>query len=329
MKQALFYQKKSGNNVQCDLCPRNCTISPDKTGVCNVRKNIDGKLYSLVYEKPCSVSIDPIEKKPLYHFLPGSKALSIGTIGCNFFCKGCQNFDIARAKSEEHQFKTVSCQEVVQIARQKNCPIIAYTYNEPTVFYEYMLDTVKLAKEQGIKNIAVSNGYINEAPLRELCKVLDGVNIDLKSFSTAFYKEYTKGSIEPVKRTIKILKEEGIYFEITNLLIPGLNDDLVEFENMCKWIATLSKDTVLHISRFFPFYRAKDIAPTPEKTIDQAARIARKHLNYVYVGNMGREQHTLCPACAKIVVERGLLGVKVIMENGKCSCGKEIPGIWN
>ena len=221
MKKALYYKKLKDNIVQCELCPRFCAIKPDEIGQCGVRKNDNGELYSTVYSRPCAVHVDPIEKKPLYHFLPGAGALSIATIGCNFFCGFCQNWQISKADSEniDKKYEKLEPEKVITLCKKNDCRIMSYTYTEPTIFYEYMVDIAKLAGKEGIKNTMVSNGYINEAPLRELCKLMDGANIDLKAFRNDFYKDVCKGTLEPVLKTLKILKKEGVWVEVTNLVV--------------------------------------------------------------------------------------------------------------
>ncbi len=328
MKEALYWKKEKGK-IRCELCPQNCLISEGKVGFCGVRKNIKGKLISLVYAKPCSINLDPIEKKPLYHFLPGEAALSIGTIGCNFACKFCQNWEISKAKPNISNFRIVNSEEIIKITKENNAKIIAYTYTEPTIFYEYMLDIAKLAKKEGIKNVIVSNGFIQEEPLKELVKYIDGANIDLKAFDDNFYKKYCSGKLKPVLKTLKILKNNNVWLEITNLIIPGLNDDIEQIEQMCKWISKeLGKDVPLHFSRFFPMYKMDHIESTPTKTLEKAAKIAKKYLNYVYIGNVPADDNTYCPDCNKEVISRERFSSSNNLINGKCSCGYKIPGVW-
>ncbi|HHE36723.1 MAG TPA: AmmeMemoRadiSam system radical SAM enzyme [Candidatus Woesearchaeota archaeon] len=333
MKEALYYKKLDRNITKCELCPRFCIIKPGERGLCGVRQNIKGKLFSLVYNRPCAMHTDPIEKKPLYHFMPGAKAFSIATIGCNFFCGFCQNWQISRADANniEKHYAEVRPEKVVELCKEKNCGIISYTYTEPTIFYEYMLDIARLATEQNIKNTIVSNGYINEKPLRELCKVLDGANIDLKAFTNEFYKEVCKGTLEPVLRSLRILKEEGVWLELTNLVVPGLNDDFDKIEEMCKWIAKeLGRDVPLHFSRFHPDYVMTEGEPTPLESLEKAKGIAEKYLDYVYLGNIGGESNTLCPRCGAVVIRRGVFGlVDNKLVQGKCpECDEKIAGVF-
>ena len=329
MKEALFY-KKLKNKVQCNLCPHNCVIEEEKTGKCGVRKNIEGKLFSLVYNKPVAIQVDPLTKKPLYHFLPGSKALSIGTVGCNLFCLNCQNYHISRANPEEYQVNEVSAEQIIKLAKENKCESIAFTYNEPIIFYEYMLDIAKLAKKNGIKNVIVSNGYINEGPLKELCKYIDAANIDLKAMDNKFYEKYCGARLSPVLNCLKILKKEKVYFEITNLIIPGANDKSKDIERLVKWISENLNDIVLHFSRFFPMYKLEDVKETPIKTMEMAKKIGEKYLSYVYLGNINSGSNTYCRKCNKLLIERkGYFVGRINIKNSKCTgCGEKIIGVF-
>ena len=333
MKEALYYKKLGKSLVKCELCPRMCIIKPDNPGLCGVRKNIKGRLYSLVYARPCAVHIDPIEKKPLYHFMPGARAFSIATIGCNFFCGFCQNWQISKAEAGnmEGVYEEVEPKKVIELCKQNKCSIMSYTYTEPTIFYEYMMDIAKLARKNNIKNTIVSNGYVNEEPLRELCKVLDGANIDLKAFTNDFYQKVCKGTLEPVLKSLKILKEEGVWVEVTNLVVPGLNDDFKKVEEMCKWIGeNLGRDVPIHFSRFHPDYKMTDKEPTKLETLEKAKEIAEEYLDYVYLGNIGGESNTFCPKCKAVIIERGIFSpTEKKVKEGKCpECGEKIAGVW-
>jgi len=333
MKEALYYNKLKKNLVKCQLCPWLCIIQLDKRGMCGVRQNVKGKLYSLVYARPCAVHVDPIEKKPLYHFLPGERAFSIATIGCNFFCGFCQNWQISKADAGniEKEYDELAPERIVEDCNKNNCKIISYTYTEPTIFYEYMLDIAKLAKKEGIKNTIVSNGYISEAPLRELCKYIDGANIDLKAFTPDFYSKVCKGKLDHVLNTLKIMKQEGVWLEITNLIVPGLNDDFKKIEEMCKWISKeLGKDVPLHFSRFHPDYKMTDGQATPMETLEKAKKIAEKYLDYVYIGNVAGESNTICPNCKSVNIRRNMLNlIENKLVNGKCfKCSYKIAGVW-
>ncbi|MBD3354674.1 AmmeMemoRadiSam system radical SAM enzyme [Candidatus Woesearchaeota archaeon] len=288
MKEALYYEVLERKKTRCRICPRNCIIENGKRGFCRARENQDGKLYSLVYAAPCSVNIDPIEKKPLYHFLPRTKTFSIGTAGCNLRCKFCQNWKISQAMPEDLPLIELSTNKAVETAKAEGCKSISYTYTEPSIFYEYVLDTAKLAKKKGLKNVMVSNGFINHEPLKKWCKYMDAASIDLKSFSDDFYRKYTGAWIKPVLETLKILKKEKVWIEITNLIIPGLNDDMEEIKEMCRWIKKeLGEEVPLHFSRFFPDYIMKDIGPTRKETLFKAKEVAEKAgLKNIHLGNI-------------------------------------------
>ena len=334
MKQALYYKQLENNIVQCELCPKKCVIKEGKTGDCRTRKNIKGELISLVYGRAVAFNIDPIEKKPLYHFLPGSKAFSIGTTGCNLHCQHCQNYDTSQAEANEFNGHTLLPEDIVKIAKDKKCESISYTYNEPTVFYEYMLDSAKIAKKQGIKNTIVSNGFINKEPLKELCKYIDAANIDLKSFNNDFYKKTCGAWLEPVLNSLKILKENNIWLEITNLIIPTLNDDLKEIKKMCMWIKeNLGKDVPLHFSAFYPTYKLLDKPRTSEQILMKARDIALKEgLEFVYVGNIQTEaNNTYCPNCNELLIKRdGFFVAENKIENNQCyKCNRKIAGVFN
>ncbi|MCM8795782.1 MAG: AmmeMemoRadiSam system radical SAM enzyme [Candidatus Omnitrophica bacterium] len=334
LKEALFYEKLDHKIVQCHLCPRNCIIPPTRRGFCGVRENREGILYSLSYAKPVAIHIDPIEKKPLFHFLPGTTAFSIATAGCNLRCKFCQNWEISQAKPEDVEYLYLEPEDLVKKVKLSGSPTIAYTYTEPTIFYEYMLETAKLAKEVGIRNIMHSAGYINEAPLRQLAKYLDAANIDLKGFSDEYYAKMSEGTLEPVLKTLKVLKEEGVHLEITNLVLSGFNDDEDTLVKMCLWIKeNLGPDTPLHFSRAFPMYKMLHLNPTPVETLERARKIALDcGLKYVYIGNVAGHpaENTYCPKCGKILIERkGYFILQNNIEDGKCKfCGEKIEGVW-
>lgn len=333
LKECMFYEKLKDNKIQCHLCPRHCMIEEGKRGNCNVRENQKGRLYSLVYAKPCAIAIDPIEKKPLYHFMPGSSVYSIGTAGCNLHCKFCQNWTTSQAAPEEVTSMTITPKQVIEEAEYQGCHAIAYTYNEPIIFYEYVLDCAKLAKKKGIKNIIVCNGFINPEPLEEWCKYIDAANIDLKAFTDKFYKEVTGAWIKPVLESLKTIKKQGVWLEITNLIIPTLNDKPAEIKKMCKWIKeNIGTTTPLHFTAFYPCYKLIDIKPTPKATLIKAKSIADKEgLKYVYIGNVPaeKESNTYCPKCGNLLLERGWFNItQNNIKKGKCSCGHEAEGIW-
>ncbi len=334
MKEALYYKKLKNKIVNCNLCPANCVIKQGNFGNCGARKNIDGKLYSLVYGKPVSISIDPIEKKPLYHFFPGSFALSIGTLGCNMHCLHCQNYDISQAKADEFVGREVEPKEIVEKAIENNCRSISYTYNEPTIFYEYVLETAKLAKKKGIKNIMVTNGYINKEPLKELYPLIDGANIDLKALDEDFYKKVCFTRLKPVLESIKEIKKTGTWIEITNLIIPGYNDSKEKIEKLVKWVKeNLGVKVPLHFSAFYPTNKMLDVPRTSPETLLKAKRIALKEgLRYVYLGNTALEDsgNTYCPKCNKLLIERGWFKVyKNNIKKNLCPfCDDKIDGIF-
>jgi pyruvate formate lyase activating enzyme len=288
LKEAMYYEKLEDGNVRCVLCPHNCVIKPGAAGICGVRKNTGGVLYSLIYEKVSSIAFDPIEKKPLYKFHPGTYILSAGSAGCNFRCPFCQNYSIARTEPEKVETADITSAQLVSKALnmvpQGNIGI-AYTYNEPTVWYEYVYETAKLAKEKGLLNVLVTNGFINPEPLDNILPFIDAMNIDLKGYSEGFYRDIVKGKLESVKATIAASSRK-CHVEITTLVIPGLNDSPEEMEEMSKWIASLSPDIPLHLSRFFPRYQMQDRPVTPLNTLTELQSIASGHLNNVYIGNV-------------------------------------------
>ncbi|MGE5626703.1 MAG: AmmeMemoRadiSam system radical SAM enzyme [Solirubrobacterales bacterium] len=288
LKEAMYYEKKENNKVLCRLCPNYCYIPQGKRGSCGVRENIEGMLYSLNYGKISALALDPIEKKPLYNFHPGSSILSAGSLGCNFKCPFCQNYSIARLELEEVEAVYISSEELVNRAlslKDKGNIGIAYTYNEPTVWYEYILDTAKLAVRKGLVNVLVTNGYISPEPLKELLPYIHAMNIDLKGYTSEYYRDIVKGNLEAVKSTIEISSKQ-CHVEITTLIVPELNDSPEVIEEMAKWISSLSPDIPLHLSRFFPRFEMADKIPTPIKTLYDLKVIAEKYLNYVFIGNV-------------------------------------------
>lgn len=336
-KEAYYYKKLKNKEVRCKLCPRQCVIPKGQRGFCRVRENINGKLYTLVYSLPVAVHVDPIEKKPLFHFLPSTSAFSIATAGCNLRCSFCQNWQISQAGPEEADTIPFAPKAVVKRALHTESATIAYTYTEPIIFYEYMLDTAKLAKKFGLKNIMHTCGYVNPEPVRELAKYLDGANVDLKSFSDKFYKRYTGGGSgvpKQVLKTLKVLKEEGVWIEITNLIIPNLNDNDKEIRNMCIWIKkNLGPNVPLHFSRFYPAYKMRNLPPTPVQTLERAKKIAEKvGLKFVYIGNVPGHpaENTYCPKCKRLLIRRrGYQITEYNLNKGRCKfCGKKIPGVW-
>lgn len=326
MREALFYRKED-TNQRCLLCPHSCLIKPNERGKCRVRANLDGKLNTLVFGESDSEKlyfhVDPIEKKPLYHFYPGSYSLSFGTPGCNLFCQNCQNWNLSQATPSDISEYFLKPEKIVDLAIQNNCKSISYTYSEPTIFYEYVMETSKIAKEKGIKNVWVTNGFINPKPLKEALPFIDAMNIDLKSFSDEFYNEICGGRLSPILETIKTASKET-HIEITNLLIPTLNDSNEDIEKLVDFVSNLSDEIPLHFSAYHPMYKM-EIPPTPTETIYNAKAIAEKKLKYVYLGNIPTNNDTLCPNCKNIIIKRNNK-LKINLENGKCSfCKTKIP----
>lgn len=331
MKEAAFY-KKTGTVCQCFLCPHFCAIEEGRRGKCGVRKNVKGKLYTLVYGKPCSIAVDPIEKKPFFHFAPGSSAFSLATAGCNLSCKHCQNWEISQQPkhSEEIIGKEVSPGETFRLFRESGAQGMAWTYTEPTVFYEYFRDTAGLDKSRRFFQAWVSNGFTSEAAAKDVSMMIDAANIDYKG-DDSFYRKVCGARLEPVLEALKIYRKSGIWIEITNLVIPGLNDSRDHVLQMVKWIReNLGKETPLHFSAYHPDYRM-DIPPTTADYLEKAVKIADEYLDYVYVGNIFHEREsTFCPGCGKLIIGRkgfSLTESGLEKKNGGffCSCGKKIP----
>lgn len=333
-KLSPYFTSLERGEIQCELCPHRCRVAKGKRGICRVRENRDGEYYSLVYGNPCAVHLDPIEKKPLFHILPGTTSFSLATAGCNFSCKFCQNWEISQAAPEDLYSYEVPPELIVNRAKEIGARSIAYTYAEPTIFYEYMIDIGALVKKSGLLNVYHSNGFINPEPLKNLCKVLDAANIDLKGFSENFYQELCSGNLAPVLETLKTLKQEKVHLEITNLIIPTKNDEMSMVREMCLWIKKeLGAETPIHFSRFYPLYKLKTLPQTPVSTLDKARAMALSvGLEYVYIGNVPRHEgeNTFCPKCKKMLIQRtGYMVGEINVKAGKCKyCGKPIPGIW-
>lgn len=328
------YYVNTPKGIKCQICPNECKMLLNEVSDCRTRINIDNELYCIAYGNPCAVHIDPIEKKPLYHFYPGSKAFSIGTAGCNLACLNCQNWEISQQSPRKTKNYDLPPHKVVQECIDNNCKSIAYTYSDPVAFYEYTFDTSKLAREKGIKNIIVSAGYIHEKPLRDWCQYIDAANIDLKSFSNKIYEMLNAGTLEPVLNTLKILKEENVWLEITNLIVPNWTDDIEMIKKMCVWLAENDfNNTPLHFSRFHPSYQLASLPSTPISILVKARETAiEEGLNYVYIGNVpgNNAVDTYCPNCNKLIIERkGYSILKFEIINNKCNfCNTEIQGIW-
>jgi len=330
IKEAKYYKTLNNEEVVCTLCPRVCKLKPGELGFCRVRKNMGGKLYTLAYGRPVAVHVDPIEKKPLYHFFPGSRILSIGTFGCNLGCLFCQNYDIARAEYRANFSRYLKPEEIIEASVNYNSIGIAYTYNEPTVFAEYVEDISSLAREKGLKNVMVTNGFISKKVLKEVYRYIDAANVDLKSMSSEFYRRYCLGELNPVLDAIIELKSMGIWVEITNLLIPGLNDGHKDIDKLVSWIINSIGDRVpLHFSAFYPCYQMLDRPRTSKSVLDMAREIAlSKGMKYVYEGNVftTEEGNTYCPSCGALLVERSYFDVvRLNVKDGRClKCGNDV-----
>jgi pyruvate formate lyase activating enzyme len=333
-REAMFYSV-TPRGVRCRLCPNECTLRPGEMGDCNNRVNHEGKLYSIAYGNPCAVHVDPVEKKPLQHFHPQSTAFSIATAGCNFICLNCQNWEISQTSPKKTKNYDLMPEKVVEACGKHHCESIAYTYAEPVSFYEYMYDTSRLAHEKGIKNIMVSNGYINREPLVKLAPHLDAANIDLKSFDDDIYLRLNAGKLQPVLDTLVTLKDNGVWVEITNLIVPSWTDDFDMIKRMCNWLVSNGfEEYPLHFSRFHPMFKLTQLPETPLHTLIKARDIAiREGCRYVYVGNVPGKglENTVCPGCGEVVVERrGYSILSNQITKGKCShCGRAINGVWN
>jgi pyruvate formate lyase activating enzyme len=331
--EAAHWEALDRKRVRCKLCPRECAVADMERGYCGVRENREGKYYTLVYGRPAAVHVDPIEKKPLFHYLPGATAYSIGTAGCNMECLFCQNWNLSQFRPEQVESFDLPPDALVSNAKSSGAAAIACTYNEPTVFYEYVRDAAEKSRAAGMPTVMISNGYIQRAPMVELTKSLGAVKIDLKSYSEGFYTETCSGRLQPVLDTLKTLKEQGIWFEIVVLLVTGRNDSVDEVKSLANWVATtLGTDVPLHFSRYFPMYKLK-LPPTPVDTMQKAFDAAKKEgLNFVYVGNieLPGKADTICPGCGAIAIRRlGLMVVSNDLKDGKCpKCARAIPGVW-
>lgn len=322
MQRAKYYVQENEGKVRCLLCPHHCLLQSGQTGICKVRTNKDNILVSDNYGLLSAKHVDPIEKKPLYHYFPGSKIFSIGSVGCNLQCFFCQNCEISQTGVSDFPWlKAYSSEEIVSEALLAPGNIgIAYTYNEPTVFYEYMLDLAKLAKSKDLKNVMVSNGYIEQEPLKDLIPLVDAFNIDLKAFTEEFYRKSTHSHLEPVKQTLLRIREAGKHLEVTNLVIPGFNDNEEIFEKMMDWIANeLGKHTVLHLSKYFPKYQAKQPV-TPVETMLRLKGIAQRYLNYVYLGNVNSKASTYCHNCGALLISRANYNTQIAGLDNKGNC---------
>lgn len=335
IREAMLYRSLAREKVECNLCNHRCQIAPQKFGICRVRQNKDGKLYTHVFGEVIAAHVDPIEKKPLYHFLPKTTSFSIATVGCNFRCPFCQNWQISqvsrRIEGSVSGHKLLP-KEVVSQAKSHRCQSISYTYTEPTIFFEYAYETSKLAKEKGLANVFVTNGYLTSEALETINPYLDACNVDLKSFREKFYKEYCQARLEPVLDSIRLMKKLNIWVEITTLIIPGENDGDEELGQIARFIADLDPDIPWHISRFHPNYEFTDKLATPLDTLRKAFSIGKKEgLRYIYVGNvMGESEDTSCPHCGQVLIQRqGFFVATQKVKDSRCSfCGQPIAGVF-
>ena len=332
--EGFLYKKKENNKVVCGVCPNRCVLAPGDRSICRSKVNMDGTLYSLTYGNPCAVNLDPIEKKPLYHFIPRSTAFSIATAGCNFRCLNCQNWEVSQAKPHEVRHYELFPSEAVDAAQRSGAKSIAYTYSEAITFIEYMIDVARIAKEKGLYNLFISNGYINKKPLLELCKVLNAANIDFKSLDDTINRKLNGGRLKPVLNTLKTLHENKIHFEMATLVVPGYTDDTEMIKKMCGWILTnLGPDYPLHFLRFFSKYKLDRLPPTPVSTLIRLRELAMTEgVRYVYVGNIPghKGNNTYCHNCKRLLIKRqGFFIPTYNLENNRCKfCKTVIPGVW-
>ena len=334
VREARFYEKLEHKKIRCKLCPRECVIDDHERGYCGVRENRDGTYYTLVYARPCTYHVDPIEKKPLFHFLPGTMAFSIATAGCNLNCKFCQNWEISQVTPEQVDSYYLPPEKIAEMARDYNSASIAYTYSEPTIFYEYMYDTAVAGRQKGVKSVVITAGFMEKDPVKELCKVVDAIKVDLKAFRQKYYTDIVHGELKPVLETMQTIVEQGTWLEIVYLVVPTLNDGEKEIRDLAQFVKEfLGAEVPIHFTRFYPQYLLKNLPPTPVSTLERCKAIAdAEGLKYVYIGNVPGHpaENTYCPACARLLIARtGFLVRQMNIVNGKCpGCGTEIPGIW-
>jgi pyruvate formate lyase activating enzyme len=335
LHKARYFRRLPNRKVRCLLCPRRCEVGEAERGFCGVRENRGGEYYTLVHSRAASVNIDPIEKKPFFHFTPGQSILSFGTAGCNMACKNCQNWQLSQSSPEQVRSEDLPPAKLVELTRRNRLSLIAATYNEPVVFTEYVLDTAREGNRRGVRTLIVSAGYMERQPLIELCKEVPAIKVDLKSMRDRFYREVCAGTLKPVLDTITLIKSRGVWLEIVYLVIPTLNDSEREIRDLARWVdKNVGRDVPLHFSRFFPTYRLKNLPPTPYETLDRCHKIARAEgLHYVYVGNVPDHpaENTICPRCDRIVIgRRGYDITAYNLSAGKCKfCGNSLPGVWS
>jgi pyruvate formate lyase activating enzyme len=333
-REARYYERLEQGRVRCTLCPRGCVTGDRERGYCRVRENRNGTYYTLVYGYPCALHLDPIEKKPFFHVLPGTASLSLATVGCNLECKFCQNWQISQSRPEQVDVKYVTPASITEQAIELGAPTIAYTYGEPVVFIEYVQDIARTAKEKGVRSIVISNGYMEQKPLRDNCALISAMKIDLKAFDDAYYRSICGGTLKPVLDSIVTVRSEGVWLEIVYLMVPTLNDDPEKIREMARWLVRNAGDDVpVHFSRFFPQFRLKNLPPTPVSSLERAYEVCREEgLKYVYVGNVPQHwtESTYCPGCEKKIISRsGYRITAVDITGGTCRfCGEPIPGLW-
>ena len=333
MYEAKYYEKLNDGRLHCYLCPRHCKIGDGQNGFCFIRKNEGGKLYQLAYNQPFAINVDPIEKKPLYHFLPGTSILSLGTAGCNMGCKFCQNWNMSKAEHHHNKTFEFPAHEAAATAKNHRCASMAYTYNEPTIWAEYVEDLSATAHADGLKNVMVTNGYITPEVIDSVYQHIDAANVDLKAFTEDFYKKVTLTHLEPVLETLKILYEKGVWIELTTLVIPTMNDDAEEITEMAEWVLdNLGPNVPMHFSAFHPDYKLRNKPSTSPETLEQVRKLAMDiGVKYAYVGNvMSESGNTYCPSCGHTLIQRRWQSVhKNGIENGRCpKCSEKVPGVF-
>ncbi len=332
--EAKFYEKLAYKKIKCKLCPRECVIDDRERGYCGVRENRGGTYYTLVHSRVVTAHIDPIEKKPLFHFRPGTVAFSLATAGCNVNCKMCQNWEISQVRPEQVRSTYLPPRDLAALARQNQCPTIAYTYSEPVVFYEYVMDAAEAGHAAGVKSVVISGGYIHTDPLKKMCQGVDAIKVDLKAFSQKFYKEVVNGDLKPVLDTLVTIRKEGRWTEIVYLVVPTLNDSEAEFKELARWVKSeLGPDVPIHFTRFHPEYLLKNLPPTPLETLERAKAVAdAEGLHFAYIGNVPGHpaENTRCPKCRRVIVARlGFTIQEMHIRKGKCEyCQQVIPGVW-
>jgi pyruvate formate lyase activating enzyme len=334
-REASWYKKLDEGRVECELCPQACTVADMERGMCGVRENRGGTYYTLVHSRACAVHVDPIEKKPFFHVMAGEKAFSYSTAGCNVECKFCQNWELSQFRPEQVQAYDLPPRTLVEVAKQNGARLTAATYGEPVVFWEYVRDVAVAANAAGLKPTVVSNGFIQEKALREVLPLLSAIKVDLKSFRDEFYRQQVRGKLEPVLKSLQIIRESGVWLEIVVLLVPTLNDSAAEIRDLTRWVTTkLGSEVPVHFTRFHPTYRLTDLPPTPVATLERAWKIGRDAgLDFVYLGNVPGHpgENTVCPGCGEILIRRvGFRVIKNNLDNGACpDCQRKIPGVWS